>query len=210
MQNEILNHLKNTYQPDAIILHGSRARSKEHEHSDWDFIFIYNQLTTVKNGRELYQQQNLEFSVHVSPSSDIYEQFGTKLQGAKVLYEKENEGASLLQQAADYYKLGVHWSETKIADHRLWVMGRISGMEYNSDNLIIFTKYFTDFYSRVFNYWYWVLQHKHSQPIYIATVEIAEKDPTCYELISVFTSLDTPPERKIQIAKEISAHIFKK
>lgn len=210
MEQDIIAHIKDGYHPDAIILHGSRARGKERDHSDWDFIFLYNELTDIKSGRELYQQQNLEFSVYVLPPSDIYEQFGTKLQGAKVLYEKENEGTILLQQATDYYGLGVHWSDEKIADHRLWIMGRINGMEDNADNPIIFTKYYTDFYSRIFNYWYWVLQHQHSQPIYIAVVEIAKKDPGYHELVSIFTSPDTPIEKRIRTAKELSARLFKK
>ena len=64
MQEGIVNHLKEIHKPDAIILHGSRARGKEREHSDWDFIFLYNNATDVKNGRELYRNQNIEFSVH--------------------------------------------------------------------------------------------------------------------------------------------------
>jgi len=49
MQEIITSHLIETYEPDAIILHGSRARGKAREHSDWDFILLYAKPTTAKN-----------------------------------------------------------------------------------------------------------------------------------------------------------------
>lgn len=208
MQEKIIEHLQETYKPDAIILHGSRARGKERERSDWDIIFLYSQATEVKNGRELFEGQNIEYSVCILPVSDIFEQFWAKLQSAKVLYEKSGEGTALLQQAADYYAAGVHWTEEKKADHKLWMEGRVNGMKDNTDNPIVFNKYFSDFYSRVFNYWYWILQHHHSQPIYIATDEVTDKDPEYHALIASLVSQDISLEEKAKISEEIYLKIF--
>jgi len=208
MQDTITEHLHSTYSPDAIILHGSRARGKEREYSDWDFIFLYNQPTDVKSGRELFQEQNVEFSVYTLPTSDIYEQFGSKLQKAKVLYEKSTEGTDLLKQAESYYSQGVHWSPEKNNGHRLWMKGRIDGMSDNTDNPIVFNKYFGDFSGRVFNYWYWILKKEHSQPIYVATEEVAESDPDYYRLVSKLVDAESSLNEKVDISREIFIKLF--
>ena len=208
MQDTIVNYLKNTYQPVAIVLHGSRARGKERAHSDWDFILLYTEPTDVGNGRELFQDQNIEYTVHTLPVSDIIDEFGGKLQGATVLYEQENEGTTLLQAANTYYAQGVHWTKEKIANHKLWVEGRINGMKDNVDDPIIFNKYFADFYGRVFNYWYWVLMQQHSQPIYIATEEVAKKDSDYYELVSALVDSTHSLEEKVVIAEKIYQRLF--
>jgi predicted nucleotidyltransferase len=208
MQDDILNHLKNTYQPDAVILHGSRARGKERSHSDWDIILLYSQQPDVKSGRELYKEQNIEYSVHVLPADDIFEHFGAKLQGAKVLFEKGDIGTTLLKQANDYYSKGVHWSPEKIADHKLWMEGRINGMRDNVDNPIVFEKYFSDFYSRIFNYWYWILHHQHSEPIYIAEEEIAEKDSVYFSLVSILVDPTTSLAEKVGVTDKVHDRLF--
>lgn len=208
MQETITAHLIDTYAPNAIILHGSRARGKAREHSDWDFVLLYSQATTVENGREMFLDQNIEYSIHQLPISDIIDEFGAKLQGAKVLYEKNDEGSTLLQQATNEYAQGVHWTTKRIANHKLWLEGRINGMKDNIDNPVVFNKYYSDFYGRVFNYWYWILQQQHSQPVYIAQEEVAEKDPVYYKLVSTFTSLSTGHDEKVVTGHKIFKRLF--
>jgi len=125
----------------------------------------------------------------------------------KVLYEKDDSGTNLLKQATDYYTKGVRWSPEKMSGHKLWLQGRINGMKDNVDNPIIFEKYFTDFYGQIFNYWYWLLQNKHSQPIYIATEEIAATNTEYYELISKLISSIAPTD-KVKVAEEIGMRLF--
>ena len=208
MQDNILNHLKNTYRPDALILHGSRARGKARERSDWDFILLYTKPVIIKNGRTLLDNQNIEYSIHTLPVDDIIDEFGGKLQGAKVLYEQDNLGTTLLQQASTHYAEGVHWSREKIADHGLWFTGRVNGMRDTLDTPLLFHKYLTDLYSRVFNYWYWIVQQQHSQPIYIAIEEVAEKDPEFFALVSKMIDPQTTPEDKLTAAENMQAKLF--
>lgn len=208
MQERIINHIVEIYNPEAIILHGSRARNKEREHSDWDIILLFTQQTKVKNGRELFEGQNIEYSVHVLPIEDIFGVFGVKLQNAKVLFEKADIGSSLLKEAGLYYEQGVHWSQEKIEAHKLWIEGRIQGMTDSVDNPLLFHKYFSDFYDRIYNYWYWLKQHKHSQPIYIATEEIAEKDPTFYKLLLSLFEDGVSPKKKVNIYCDIRDHLL--
>jgi len=155
----------------------------------------------------MFEEQNVEYSVYILPVDDIFEQFGTKLQEAKELYEKDDSGANLLKQATDYYAKGVHWSPEKVSGHKLWLQGRINGLKDNVDNPIMFEKYFTDFYGRIFNYWYWLPQNKHSQPIYTATEEIATIDPEYYEIIAKLIS-GTALTDKAKVAEEIGIRLF--
>ena len=210
MQEGIVNHLKEIHKPDAIILHGSRARGKEREHSDWDFIFLYNNATDVKNGRELYRNQNIEFSVHSLANNieDIENEFSTKLQQAKVVYEKNKEGTNLLKQAESLYKQGVHWTSDKLNDHKLWMQGRINGMRDNVDNSTVFTKYLADLYQRLFNYWYWIVQNSYSQPFYIAVEEVGTKDPEYCTLVSQLADSRVPLEEKVAVAEKIKERLF--
>lgn len=208
MLEAIVNHLQETYRPVAILFHGSRARGKAREHSDWDFILLYTESDKGRNGREVYESQNVEFSAHVLPIANIEDEFSGKLLGAKVVYEEGTLGSDLLQQASAYYRQGVHWPSQKIYDHKLWVQGRIDGMQDNVDSPIVFSKYYADFYQRIFNYWYWILQQTHSQPVYVAVEEVAEKDPEYYELVEHFTNPSVSLEEKAATAQKIRDRLF--
>lgn len=208
MLGKITDYLLKTYKPNAIILHGSRARGKERPHSDWDFVLLYTSPTGIKNGRDGFENQNIEFSVHTVPISDIYDEFSNKLQVAKVVFEEDTIASDVLEQASAFYAKGVHWSKEVIADHELWMQGRIGGMRDNVVNEMIFVKYQADFYQRVFNYWYWILQNKHSQPFYVAVEEVRQSDNEYYELVSQFASANTSLDKKVEIAEEICERLF--
>ena len=212
MLEDIIDHLKEVYIPDVIILHGSRARGREREHSDWDFIFLYNRQPEILSGRELYKGQNIEFGSYVLPVTfaDVENEFSTKLQGAKVVYEKDAEGTMLLDEARAMYQKGVHWSKEKVGYHKLLIEGRIAGMKDNTDNPMVFSKYLADLYQRVFNYWYWLTQNSFSKPIYMAVEEVAEKDPEYYRLVSLLIDTSASPAEKVQAVEEIRDRLFSK
>ncbi len=208
MVEKITNHLIEEFNPEAIILHGSRARNKERQNSDWDIVLLFSGQTEAKSGRKFFEGQNIEYSVHTLPIEDLFDVFGAKLQNAKVLFEKGDIGSSLLREADSYYKQGVHWPQEKIDAHKLWIEGRIQGMVDSVDRPLLFYKYCSDFYDRVYNYWYWLKQHKHSEPIYIAIEEIAEKDPTLYKLLSSLTENHTTLSDKVTLCREIADYLF--
>ena len=208
MLETIINYLKEKYNPDAIILHGSRARGMAREHSDWDFIFLYNADTNHKNGREFFTGQNIEFSVVTLPVQDILYTFSYKLHKAVVLFERQNEGTSILDEADTIYTQGVHWTEEKIADHKLWFQGRIDGMRDNVDRPEIFFKYFSDMYPRVVNYWYFLKKQTYSEPIYVAVVEIEKEDPVFMASVSQLVNPDSTLEIKVNVAEQIRDKLF--
>lgn len=208
MEQEIAAHLKKTFAPNAILLHGSRARGKEREHSDWDIIFLYSKQVEGKNGRMLYKEQNIELSSHTLPINDVEKEFGTKLLDARVLYEEGLIASDLLLRANEYYKKGVHFTEEKLQNHQLWMEGRIDGMRDTVHEPIIFFKYFADVHQRVANYWYWILQHSHAQPIYIAVEEMKEKDPEYHQLFAQLIDTRTHLEQKVAVAEKIKERLF--
>ncbi len=208
MQNSIVEYLKENFEPDSIILHGSRARGKERPHSDWDFILLYRQPTSVKNGRLIVDGQNVEYSVAVLPITDVFGMFDTKLNKAKVVFDTENIATGLIKDATAYYNIGVHWNEEKRNAHKAWLEGRLAGMEDNIDNPLLFQKYFSDFYGRVFNYWYWLVAHQHSEPIYVAVDEIKEKDIEYFNLINKLVCTDN--SNKIHVAEIIVSKLLEK
>lgn len=208
MRDRIIRHLQDAYQPDAIILHGSRARGYEREFSDWDIVLLFSTATTLKSGRELFEHQNIEFSVHVLPVNDIFETFASKVQNALVLYEKDDAGTKLLNLAMNFYQKGVHWSSDKTEAHKLWFQGRLDGMRNYLDTPEIFYKYFGDLYDRVFNYWYWLKQNRHSQPIYVALKEIQQLDPEYYNLLLKLTDQNTSLEMKVESSEKIRDYLF--
>jgi hypothetical protein len=208
LQSLITEELVRNFDPDAVILHGSRARGMARESSDWDFILIYESETTHKNNRATMHGQNIEYTVVSLPVKDIWETFGIKLNHAKVVYEKTSVGSTLLSQAQKFYNEGVYWSDAKKESHCLWFEGRIEGMKHYIDQPEMFYKYFSDLYSRLTNYWYWLKQNKHSEPIYVAVPDIATKDPEYANLLIQLTDQKMTFYQKVEIAEQIKNFLF--
>ena len=208
MLETIVYHLRENFDPDAIILHGSRARRMEREHSDWDFILIYKENKPAPGtGRLLLNEQNIEFQSENISDKDVISVFGTKLQQAKVVFEKDSEGTDILFKANEKYEGGINLPLEKLQGHKLWMKGRIDGMSDCLHEPILFDKYFSDVYPRIFSYWYWFKQSKYSQPIYVAVREIEETDTEYYKLIEDLSKSDSRAD-KLTIIKKLDASLF--
>lgn len=208
MLNTIVNFLQKEFQPDAIILHGSRARCMERARSDWDFVLLYEEGKPMPtNGRRLYDGQNIEFVVSSVPVVSVVDIFDTKLRGAKVVYENSGIATALLDQASKEYEQGLSWNNDKKAAHKLWIEGRIDGMRDCVDQPLLFHKYFADFYGRVFNYWYWIKKNDNSQPIYIALEDLKREDPGYLALVEDLFK-QQPLEAKVEVCERIKSHLF--
>lgn len=208
MEQDITNHLRELFNPVAIIIHGSRAVGREREHSDWDFFLIYEANAEVpKNGRLIWQDQNIEHSHHTLPIEQIEDEFGTKMQFGRVVYEKESEGTDLLAAAKAHYAKPAGWTEQDDYNHSLWMRGRVDGMKDTVDQPLVFERYASDFYARITNYWYWSIHDTYPKPIYFALEEIAEKDPAYYVLIEQFVH-ETDRTKRVEAAEEILQRCF--
>lgn len=209
MEQEITDYLVEKFKPEAVLLHGSRATGHAREHSDWDFILLYEFDSELpSNGRLVWHDQNIEYSAHVTPVADVLREFGVKLQHARVVYEVESAGSMLLQQAAEVYSQSLGWSEEERSSHALWMRGRIGGMRDTLDTPVLCEKYAADFYSRITNYWYWAIHDQFAKPIYLALSEIQEVDPEYVALIERFVAGSN--EVKVQVAEEVYQRCFGK
>ena len=210
MENTMVSYLRDKFNPGAIILHGSRARHKARKNSDWDFILLFaDPKANLQTGRELYHDQNIEFISATLPIDDVLSVFNTKLQQARVVFENNLEGTDLLERAKSLYLQGLHLDESKIAGHKLWLEGRISGMKDNLDNPLLFYKYFGDLYRKLFTYWYWLKRNQFSQPIYVAVEDMRAHDPDYLKLIDSFIA-EPILEQKLIIAEKIKTVLFDK
>ena len=207
MEEKIVDYLRETYTPEAIILHGSRASGHEREHSDWDFILLYErEIDWPNNGRVKVLDENIEFSHHQLPVTDVMKEFNVKLQNARVVYETRSVGTEVLQNIQATYTEPLAWAAEEKYSHSLWMQGRIDGMADTIEEPLLFEKYAADFYGRITNYWYWAVCDRYPKPIYLALEEIQAADPEYFSLIKQFVYGNN--EAKIATAEEIFKRCF--
>lgn len=209
-EEKIVEYLKNQYNPDAIILHGSRAINQGRPHSDWDFIFLFNTEPLAGDFREVVDGENVEVQSELLPIEEdkILDQIGLKLQNAKVLFEKENEGTELFTKARRVYEVGFQWPETWPNGPNLWMQGRIGGMKDNSDDSLLFYRYFCQFYPRAINDWFRVLHRQFPKPEYLALPHIQEEDLEYYVLLTELVDPSVTLEEKVSTAEKIRVKLF--
>lgn len=82
-------------------------------------------------------------------------------------------------------------------------------MRDSINNPLLFQKYFGDFYGRIFNYWYWLVAQRHSEPIYVAIDEIKKEDPIYFKMITEIVNTPSSSEVKVQLASKICDYLFK-
>jgi len=209
MEQKLIEYLRTTYNPTAIILHGSRASGHARLHSDWDFALLYDDSSELPgNGRDEVLEQNIEFTHHQLPVDDVMKEFSVKLQNARVVFENALQATKILQRAKVAYTAPLAWTKEDKFNHSLWMCGRIDGMSDTVEEPLLFEKYAADFYGRITNYWYWAIQDRYPKPIYLAVEEIKVEDPEYFLLIENF-ALGSREEKNI-LAKQIYKRCFGK
>jgi len=208
MEQDITNHLRELFNPTAIIIHGSRASGRAREHSDWDYILIYKKdAETPPDNRLDFNGQNIEYSSGKLPIDDIIKEFGIKLRFARVVFDPDDICLDLIERVRTTYTEPLNWTQEEREGQRLWLLGRIDGMKDNIKRPLQFEKYAADFYNRVTNCWYWAMRDEYSKPIYMALEEIEAEDPALLELLKEFVSLPASAE-KVETALKIHQHYF--
>lgn len=208
MEQAIIDYLRETYKPEAIILHGSRASGHARARSDWDFVLLHEQgMELPVNGRAYVSGENIEFTHHPLPVTDVMKEFSIKLQNARVVYEHNLVGSEVLKRAKAACAEPLAWTAHTKYDHSLWMQGRIDGMNDTTDEPLLFEKYAADFYSRITNYWYWAICDRYPKPMYLALEEIKEKDSEYFDLVEKFVNTSNRKE-KVGVAKLVYEKCF--
>jgi predicted nucleotidyltransferase len=209
-EQSISNYLEEKYNPYVIILHGSRAIGKAREHSDWDIYMLFNNEVPKKSQREEIEGEDVEWKAISLPvdKKKIIDIFGSHLQYAKILFEKENIGTVLLNEAKEVYQEGPKLNEDLKRAHKQFMQHKITGMIDDKNDSHMFLKHFERFHTLAFNFWFLILNNEYPKNYYLAEGIIREKDPTYYQLLEEFVSDTHSRDEKIDLAKKLYKSIF--
>lgn len=206
-RKKITEHLKEEYNPEAIILHGSRARGRAGENSDWDIFLLLEEEEDVTP--EEYQGEQLDIESVESPvdKDEIIDRFGTQLIVTDILYDPENKAAKLLKKAEERYEKGPQISEQKIKNRRNFLLRYLNRLKDRKNKDGAFFWYASIFYGKAMQYWHEILQDEWSQPTYVSLEDIEQRDPKYFEWLRIFYQ-DVSKEKKIEVAEKIFDILF--
>lgn len=204
----LIADLRERYNPEALILHGSHANGNAKEHSDWDVFVLLNDIhakvtTYVLEGQHI-DAYGLQLPVTLE---DKWTNFVSQVATGKVVYDPKGEAQKVLTQMQELYKAGPapmvpeDWEMRK----RYWqrAIGRL--VDYQNEPVIFLAK-FGDFYERMTRY-YFEKKGIWSMPLYQALPYIQEHDAEYAEFITRLASSTLVGER-IELCKEAYRWIF--
>jgi len=211
-ETEIAKYLKNTYNPVAILLHGSRATGKNRSNSDWDVIMLFDKEIPRKGCREEVVGEDVEWKAFQLPVPEekIIDTFDVYLQFAKVLWEKDSTGSELLKKALMVYKNGPNLSDEQIRGEGQFFEHKILGMKDDKDTSYMFLRHLSVLFNRASNMWFEILHNEFAKPFYIAIPIIEEKDPEYYKRLMTLCSNNSSNDEKIVSADWIVKKLFKR
>lgn len=212
---EIIKYILNQFtHVEAIILHGSRVAGFAREHSDWDYIVLVSKFQKQDIFRHEIDGFHFEFKVEVLPvkKQDIFLRFNTKLQFAEVVFDKNNFGRKLIEDAKSFYSEGIpkKFLDSKIKKHRK--MNRAHALNNLRDNLdfpAMFQKKIQGIYPQIINDWYWFVKKDYPKNLYISIPQIEKEDPFFYKLLLPFFKESHTREEKISSTEKIIEYVYK-
>lgn len=205
----IVDYLKATYEPEAVILHGSRAIGKERQHSDWDILMLFKSEPIRKSNREDIEGEDVEWKAFTLPveQSRVLDDFGVVLQNARVLWERNGEGNNLLELAQSEYAKGAQLTKEDHIRYRQFLTHKLHSLEDDRDTPYMFLRHLGEFFNRASNWWFEVLHDELRKPLYIALPEIQERDPEYFELLMILCG-ENSKQNKIDAARGVIARLF--
>ena len=207
MKNEIVKYLKDKYEPQAIILHGSRAKGGAVEHSDWDFFLLDEEKKDIRP--EQYNGESLDIQ-RVDPNlekEEIVDTYGPEFLGAEVVYDFDGVGEDFLHKAQSAAEDGPELSKKDIESRRNYILRYLHRMQDRKHKPGAFFWYVSEFYVKAMQYWYELLHDEWAEPEYKAIDEIKERDPEYFSLLKVLYRHNSA-EEKIEAAQEILDILF--
>jgi len=208
----IVEYLKNTYHPHAILLHGSRAVGKERPHSDWDIIMFFKETLPEKKAyREEIAKEDIEWKACIVPmkNDNIIDIVGTRLQFAKILWENDDTGTQLLNRAHEEYKKGPCLSEDDVRRYRQFIEHKLGGMKDDVDTPYMFLRHLDVFFHRAVNWYFEIVHNEYPKAFYLAIPDIEKRDPAYHKLLMELVGNASPTE-KIGTGQYIISFLFTK
>lgn len=212
IEQKIIEYIKETYHPLAILLHGSRANGNARAHSDWDFaIFVKEKIVTKRE--VLFSVANIEIKQIIYPVLDTdISNIGHQLRksNVRVVYDPEHICDAVIEQVTTYFEQGrppEDYDENETIGHAAWMRSQIDGMiDYQHEPLAFFRKS-GELYIRVIQYWFRFLKHDWMPQVYEALPRIQKEDPEYYALMEAYVQSHSAQEQ-ILISEKIYVHLF--
>ena len=203
-ETEIIEYLKKTYNPIAILLHGSRAIGKNRPHSDWDIIMLFDAEIPRRGHREEIAGEDAEWKAFQLPvlEGKIVDTFDVYLQFAKVLWEKDSVGSNLLKIASAEYEKGPNITQDQLKREKQFFRHKILGMKDDKDTPYMFLRHLSVLFNRASNTWFEILHNEFAKPYYVAMPMIQGRDPEYYKRLMVLCG-NGSNEEKISSAEWI-------
>lgn len=207
MEKEITEYLVSKYEPEAIILHGSRARGANREDSDWDTYVFVNEKEK-KSATEQFEGQQLDIAVIYLPIEeyDFVDEVGPTLRRAKILYDKDGIAARIMNEIQRVYGEGKKLSEQDILNRRNRFQRMLSRIKGTIDNDELFFYHAGSFYPSVIRYWF-ELKERWPEPPYDGLPIIEKEDPEFYKLLKVIAG-STENKKRAEAFEEIYKKLF--
>ena len=208
MENkELVEYLTKKYQPLAIVLHGSRARKKNRENSDWDLYLFMDKKKKVLD--HMWKGQHLDiWPIQVPVSAEFFiDTFGPTLFNARVLSDtKEGLATKLVAKAQTFLSLGRKWTKSEYQNAKSYVERTLSRLEGTQDKPEIFFGHLGNFYQAAIQY-YFQTQNRFTKPIYEAVEVIKGEDEKYYKDLQILIGNDSASV-KLKTAKKIYKKLF--
>jgi hypothetical protein len=202
IDQNLLQYLIDKYQPYSIILHGSRLSGNASENSDVDLEIIAENPDDISP--EIWQGIPLDVT-GIAKTDDIFLAKGIPLFPTLLLYDTaEGFGQGMIDRTNAAYQAG---PEPLSASEISSKMNFLSRMYYRlktrqGEPLLLQRYYIAETYQRLIRYYFEVNQ-KWTQTIYLALPDIRNEAPTFHEILE---KLHT--EHYMQAIEEAYAFLF--
>lgn len=197
----IRDHLIKKYDPEAIILHGSRAKGRGRFNSDWDlYVLVRNQ---TEGGTEDFEGESLDVDIVHLPIEEVdcRSRFRETLQSSEILLDPNGTAKNIIAQMEQIYAEGRQLSLEEQENRINFITRVVKRLESYGGEPGIFFYHLGLFYEKAIRYWF-ELQGKWSLPIYEALPYIAEYDPEYSHWLEVLAAPQIPME-KIELVHKI-------
>lgn len=193
MIEKITTYLKDKYDPQALILHGSRASGHATENSDWDLFILDEREFSSESARKFGEELDIDFRQLPIPTDDIGSKFGCQLKHAELLLDTNGVGTDLLKRAEEFYGRGFNISEQECEDFRRKLRRTYHRVKERPDHIAHL--YRLNFVAQSVRRWYQILQDEWQDNFYIAFPRIKGEDPEFYEHTITVLESDNRQER---------------
>jgi len=191
MEQKIINYIKDTFNPEVILLGGSRAKGREKKDSDWDLFLL--KPTKGKGGLVEYAGELLEITFKSWPEKNKPLTIPSgPLLPVKILFDNSNGNLQLLlDQTEEAFKKGpmVLYKNSVLERFEKLISWQRKIKKYQDHPMVEFF-YAGIFYEFAIRAWF-ELQNKWSVSPAEAISYIKDNDKRFFELLNNFTKYNS-------------------